>query len=134
MLDHDWQSLEMISRSFAGEPEGLTRDDVLDNITLFWLTKSAVSAARLHWETAQAGISSFGAKGVKLPVAASVFPTEMYRPPKSWAEKAYPNLIHYNRVPGEGTSPPGSSPGTSSTRFARGCGRSAGDGVAPVRD
>ncbi|SDN61238.1 epoxide hydrolase family protein [Streptomyces wuyuanensis] len=99
MLDHDWQSLEMISRSFAGEPEGLTRDDVLDNITLFWLTKSAVSAARLYWETAQAGISFFGAKGVRLPVAASVFPTEMYRPPKSWAEKAYPNLIHYNRVP-----------------------------------
>ncbi|MFF7204150.1 epoxide hydrolase family protein [Streptomyces sp. NPDC008141] len=99
MLDHDWQSLEMISRSFAGEPEGLSPDDVLDNITLFWLTKSAVSAARLYWETGQAGISFFGAKGVKLPVAVSVFPTEMYRPPKSWAERAYPNLIHYNKLP-----------------------------------
>ena len=99
MLDHDWQSLEMISRSFAGKPEGLTPDDVLDNITLFWLTKSAVSAARLYWENARAGISFFGAKGVKLPVAVSVFPTEMYRPPKSWAEKAYPHLIHYNKLP-----------------------------------
>lgn len=99
MLDHDWQSLEMISRSFAGQPEGLTRDDVLDNITLFWLTRSAVSAARLYWETAQAGISFFGAKGVKLPVAASVFPTEMYTPPRSWVEQAYPGLIHYNRLP-----------------------------------
>ncbi|MFC8064553.1 epoxide hydrolase family protein [Streptomyces sp. NPDC057293] len=99
MLDHDWQSLEMISRSFAGEDEGLTRDDVLDNITLFWLTKTPVSAARLYWENTQAGLSFFGAKGVKLPVAVSVFPTEMYRPPKSWAEKAYTNLIHYNKLP-----------------------------------
>ncbi|WP_432175278.1 epoxide hydrolase family protein [Streptomyces sp. Tue6028] len=99
MLDHDWQSLEMISRSFAHHPEGLTRDDVLDNITLFWLTRSAVSAARLYWENAQAGISFFGAKGVKLPTAVSVFPTEMYTPPRSWAEKAYSNLIHYNKVP-----------------------------------
>ncbi|MGW8955487.1 hypothetical protein [Streptomyces sp. NPDC055709] len=86
MLDHDWQSLEMIARSFAGEPEGLTRDDVLDNITLFWLTRTPVSAARLYWENTQAGISFFGAKGVQLPVAVGVFPTEMYRPPRSWAE------------------------------------------------
>ncbi|MFF4744866.1 epoxide hydrolase family protein [Streptomyces sp. NPDC001268] len=99
MLDHDRDSLELISRSFAGQPEGLTRDDVLDNITLFWLTRSAISAARLYWENTEAGIPFFGAKGVQLPVAVSVFPDELYTPPRSWAEKAYPNLIHYNRLP-----------------------------------
>ncbi|MFD4585816.1 hypothetical protein [Streptomyces sp. NPDC058434] len=61
MLDHDRDSLELISRSFAGQPEGLTRDDVLDNITLFWLTRSAISAARLYWENTEAGIPFFGA-------------------------------------------------------------------------
>ncbi|MFD4721227.1 epoxide hydrolase family protein [Streptomyces sp. NPDC058423] len=99
MLDHDRDSLELISRSFAGQPEGLTRDDVLDNITLFWLTRSAISAARLYWENTEAGIPFFGAKGVELPVAVSVFPDELYTPPRSWAEKAYPSLIHYNRLP-----------------------------------
>ncbi|RZB19544.1 epoxide hydrolase [Streptomyces sp. F001] len=96
MLDHDRDSLAMISRSFAGEKEGLTRDDVLDNITLFWLTKTAVSAARLYGENKH---PFFGARGVTLPVAASVFPEELYQAPKSWAEQAYPNLIHYNRLP-----------------------------------
>ncbi|MHB9849181.1 epoxide hydrolase family protein [Streptomyces krungchingensis] len=96
LLDHDAASLAMISRSFAGEKEGLTRDDVLDNITLFWLTNTAVSAARLYSENRT---SFFGVKGVALPVAVSVFPDEMYRAPKSWAEQAYPNLVHYNQVP-----------------------------------
>ncbi|WP_432187538.1 epoxide hydrolase family protein [Streptomyces sp. Tue6028] len=96
LLDHDAASLAMISRSFAGEKEGLTRDDVLDNITLFWLTNTAVSAARLYSENRT---SFFGVKGVALPVAVSVFPDEMYRAPKSWAEQAYPNLVHYNEVP-----------------------------------
>ncbi|PGL70707.1 epoxide hydrolase [Bacillus sp. AFS055030] len=99
MLDHDWKSLALITRSFEGVKEGLTRDDVLDNITLFWLTNSAISASRLYWENGKAGISFFGVKGVKIPVAVSVFPDELYEAPKSWAEKAYPNLFHYNRLP-----------------------------------
>jgi pimeloyl-ACP methyl ester carboxylesterase len=96
LLDHDRDSLALISRSFAGEKEGLTRDDVLDNITLFWLTNTAVSAARLYAENTR---PFFGALGVTLPVAVSVFPDELYQAPKSWTEKAYPNLIHYNRLP-----------------------------------
>ncbi|UNJ81400.1 epoxide hydrolase family protein [Metabacillus dongyingensis] len=99
MIDHDWKSHALIARSFAGVKEGLTRDDVLDNITLFWFTNTAISAARLYWENTVAGISFFVVKGVKLPVAASVFPDEMYEAPKSWTEKAYPNLIHYNKLP-----------------------------------
>jgi len=96
LLDHDAASLALISRSFAGVPEGLTRDDVLDNVTLFWLTNTGVSSARLYTENT---FSFFGVKGVKLPVAVSVFPDELYYTPKSWAEKAYPNLIHFNQLP-----------------------------------
>ena len=79
--------------------EGLTRDDVLDNITHFWFTNSGVSASRMYWEGREAGISFFGVKGVKLPVAVSVFPDELYEAPRSWAQKAYPRLIHYNKLP-----------------------------------
>ncbi|MGW3664711.1 epoxide hydrolase family protein [Streptomyces sp. NPDC005141] len=86
--------LELIPRAFGGEADGLTRDDVLDNITLYWLTNTAISAARLYGENKK---SFFGVKGITLPVAVSAFPQEMYQPPKSWAERAYPNLIHYNR-------------------------------------
>ncbi|MDX3075634.1 epoxide hydrolase [Streptomyces sp. NPDC088354] len=96
MLDHDAASLALISRAFDGVAEGLSRDDVLDNITLFWLTNTAVSAARLYAENTS---PFFGAKGVRLPVAVSVFPDELYQAPKSWAEQAYPNLVHYNRLP-----------------------------------
>ncbi|GEC08746.1 hydrolase [Streptomyces spinoverrucosus] len=96
MLDHDRDSLALISRAFAGQKEGLTRDDVLDNITLFWLTNTAISAARLYAENKR---PFFGAVGVTLPVAVSVFPDELYQAPKTWAEQAYPNLIHYNRLP-----------------------------------
>jgi pimeloyl-ACP methyl ester carboxylesterase len=96
MIDHDARSLEMIARSFDGVAEGLTRDDVLDNITLFWVTNTAVSAARLYWENK---LGFFLPKGVKIPVAASAFPDELYQAPRSWAEAAYPNLIHYNRLP-----------------------------------
>ncbi|MFE0627917.1 epoxide hydrolase family protein [Streptomyces sp. NPDC058864] len=96
LLDHDKASLELITRSFNGVSEGLSRDDVLDNITLFWLTNTAVSAARLYGENTT---PFFGAKGVKLPVAVSVFPDELYQAPRSWAEQAYPNLVHYNRLP-----------------------------------
>jgi pimeloyl-ACP methyl ester carboxylesterase len=95
MLDHDAASLELISRVFAGHSEGLTRDDVLDNITLFWLTNTAISAARLYAESTQPFLA---VKGVSVPVAVSVFPHELYQAPKSWAEQAYPNLIHYNRL------------------------------------
>ncbi|MGA7809949.1 epoxide hydrolase family protein [Bradyrhizobium sp.] len=95
-LDHDARSYEMIARAFKGETEGLTRDDVLDNITLTWLTDSALSGARLYWENK--GASFFAVKGVVVPTAVSVFPDELYPAPRSWAERAYPNLIHYNKV------------------------------------
>ncbi|WP_446211442.1 epoxide hydrolase family protein [Micromonospora sp. IBSANI012] len=97
LLDHDAASLALISRVFAGQTEGLTRDDVLDNITLFWLTNTGVSASRLYAENK---LSFFATKGVSptIPVAVSVFPDELYQAPKSWAEQAYPNLIHYNKL------------------------------------
>jgi pimeloyl-ACP methyl ester carboxylesterase len=98
MIDHDWKSQALIARAFAGEKEGLSRDDVLDNITLFWLTNTAISAARLYWENGQTGMSFFAVKGVKLPVAVSVFPDELYEAPRSWVERAYPKLMHYNKV------------------------------------
>jgi len=94
-LDHDLRSYEVIARSFDGIPEGLTRDDVLDNITLFWLTNTAVSAGRLYWEYKG---SYFDVKNVSIPVAVSVFPDEIYFIPRSWAERAYPKLIYFNRV------------------------------------
>ncbi|HSB44038.1 MAG TPA: epoxide hydrolase [Nitrospira sp.] len=97
-LDHDARSYALISRVFAGEPEGLTRDDILDNITITWLTNTALSGARLYWEYWGKG-GYFNVKGVSIPVAVSVFPDELYPAPRSWAEKAYPNLIHYNRLP-----------------------------------
>jgi pimeloyl-ACP methyl ester carboxylesterase len=95
-LDHDARSYALISRVFDGESEGLTRDDVLDNITITWLTNTALSGARLYWE--YFGKGYFNAKGVSIPVAVSVFPDELYPAPRSWAERAYPNLIHYNKV------------------------------------
>ncbi|EJB06010.1 putative hydrolase or acyltransferase of alpha/beta superfamily [Rhizobium leguminosarum bv. trifolii WSM597] len=95
MIDHDARSLDLIARSFDGTPEGLTPDDVLDNVTLFWLTNTGVSAARLYWENK---LAFFSPKGVKVPVAVSVFPDELYQTPRSWAEQAYPNLIHYKKV------------------------------------
>ena len=95
MLDHDARSYELISQAFDGHPGGLTRDDVLDNITLFWLTNTAISAARLYWEYKG---SYFDVKNVSIPVAVSVFPDELYQAPRSWAERAYPKLIHYNKL------------------------------------
>jgi pimeloyl-ACP methyl ester carboxylesterase len=95
LLDHDARSLELIARSFDGQTEGLTPDDVLDNVTLFWLTNTAVSSARLYWENK---LAFFTPKGVKVPTAVSVFPDELYQTPRTWAERAYPNLIHYNKV------------------------------------
>jgi pimeloyl-ACP methyl ester carboxylesterase len=100
MLDHDAASQAMIARIFAGGTEGLTRDDVLDNITLYWLTNTAVSSAQLYWDTAQisTGGGFFDVRGVKLPVAVSAYPDEIYTAPRSWTERAYPNLIHYNKL------------------------------------
>ena len=95
ILDHDARSHELIARVFDGQPEGLTRDDVLDNITLYWLTNTAVSASRLYWENK---LAFFAPKDVAIPVAVSVFPDEIYAAPRSWAERAYPKLIHYNRL------------------------------------
>ena len=95
MLDHDATSLALIARVFDGQTEGLTRDDVLDNITHYWLTNTGISSARLYWENK---FSFFGPKGVSIPVAVSGFPDELYQAPRSWAEQAYPNLIHFNRL------------------------------------
>ena len=95
-LDHDLRSYELIARVFDGQSEGLTRDDVLDNITITWLTNTAISGARLYWE--YFGKGYFNVKGVTIPVAVSVFPDELYPVPRSWTEQAYPNLIHYNKV------------------------------------
>ena len=96
MLDHDDRSRALITRVFDGQTEGLTRDDILDNVTLYWLTKTAVSSARLYWESK---LAFFAPKGVAIPTAVSVFPNEIYAAPRSWTEKAYPNLVHYNRLP-----------------------------------
>jgi pimeloyl-ACP methyl ester carboxylesterase len=100
MLDHDIRSYLMIARVFDGQAEGLTRDDVLDNVTLYWLTNTAISSARLYWDTTQisTGGGFFDVRGVKLPVGVSAFPDEIYAAPRSWAERAYPNLIHYNKL------------------------------------
>ena len=95
MSDFDARGLELIARVFDGQREGLSRDDVLDNITLFWLTNTGVSAARLYWENK---LPYFAPKDIKIPVGVSVFPDELYQAPRSWVEKAYPNLIHYNKL------------------------------------
>ncbi len=95
MLDHDARSYALIARVFAGQPEGLTRDDILENVTLYWLTSTAVSSARLYWESK---LAFFAPKGVAIPVAVSAFPDEIYMAPQSWTEKAYPKLVYYNRL------------------------------------
>jgi pimeloyl-ACP methyl ester carboxylesterase len=97
MLDHDAKSYEDISRGIVEEqPVGnLTRDEVLDNITLTWLTNTGVSSGRLYWEN---NLGFFDVKGVTVPAAVSVFPRELYQAPRSWTEQAYPNLIYFNEV------------------------------------
>jgi pimeloyl-ACP methyl ester carboxylesterase len=95
-LDHDLRSYQLIARVFDGKTEGLTRDDVLDNITLTWVTNTAISEARLYWENK---LPFFVPMGVKIPIAVSAFPDELYQIPRSWAERAYPKLIHYNKLP-----------------------------------
>jgi pimeloyl-ACP methyl ester carboxylesterase len=96
MIDHDAASEALIARVFEGKSEGLTRDDILDNITLYWFTNTAISSARLYWESK---LPFFVPKGIPIPVAVSAFPDELYEAPRSWTEKAYAKLIHYNRLP-----------------------------------
>ena len=99
MLDHDARSYELIARVFDGKSEGLTREDVVENITLYWLTNTAVSSSRLYWETFQISKGGFfDPRNVPIPVAVSVFPDEIYAAPRSWAEKAYPKLIYFNKL------------------------------------
>jgi pimeloyl-ACP methyl ester carboxylesterase len=95
MLDHDAASMALMSRVFDGKSEGLTKDDILDNITFYWFTNTAVSSARLYWESK---LAFFAPKGVAVPTAVSAFPDELYQAPRRWTEKAYPKLIHYNRL------------------------------------
>jgi pimeloyl-ACP methyl ester carboxylesterase len=94
MIDHDIRSYKLIARVFDGASEGLTRDDIIDNITLYWLTNTAVSSARLYWESK---LAFFAPKGVQLPVGVSAFAEEIYQAPESWTRQAYPNLVFYRR-------------------------------------
>jgi pimeloyl-ACP methyl ester carboxylesterase len=96
ILDHDAASEALIARVFDGQTEGLTQHDILENISLYWFTNTAVSSARLYWENKT---NFFAPKHVVIPVAVSVFPDEIYAAPQSWTEKAYPKLIRYNRLP-----------------------------------
>jgi len=95
MIDHDASSYALIARVFDGKPEGLTRDDILDNATLYWLTNTTISSARLYWESK---LAFFAPKHVPIPVAVSAFPDELYQAPRSWTERAYPKLIYYNKA------------------------------------
>jgi pimeloyl-ACP methyl ester carboxylesterase len=102
MLDHDARSYEVIARSFNGGQEGLSRDDVLDNVTLYWLTNTGVATARLYWEAAHTvpsrQLAFFQPTGVKIPVAVSAYPDELYQAPRSWVARAYPKLVYYNKL------------------------------------
>jgi len=96
IIDHDIWSYKLIARVFDGETEGLTRDDILDNITLYWLTNTGVSSARLYWEKPR-DLAFFAPKNVQIPVAVSAFPDDIDAPSKNWVEKAYPKLLFYNK-------------------------------------
>jgi pimeloyl-ACP methyl ester carboxylesterase len=96
MINHDAYSYGEIADAFAGHPAGeLTRDEILDNITLYWLTNTGVSSGRLYWDNK---FGFFDAKNVSIPAAVSVFPGEIYQAPRTWAERAYHNLVYYNEV------------------------------------
>jgi hypothetical protein len=125
MLDHDAAREALIARVFDGQSEGLTRDDILENITLYWLTNTAVSSARLYWESK---LSFFAPKGVAIPVAVSAFPDEIYTAPKSWAGEAYPKLT--TGFPRAGTLRRGSSRRSSLRSFGRHSNRYANDDFA----
>jgi pimeloyl-ACP methyl ester carboxylesterase len=96
MLDHDLLSYQDIARAFAGDPVGnLTRDEIIDNLTLTWLTNTGVSSGRIYWENT---LDFFDVKGATVPAAVSVFPNELYRAPRSWTERAYPKLVYFNEL------------------------------------
>jgi len=96
MLDHDAGSYDDMAAAFDGHPVGnLTRDEILDNITLTWLTNTGISSGRLYWENK---LNFFDVKGATVPTAVSVFPKELYQAPQSWAERAYPNLVYFHEV------------------------------------
>jgi pimeloyl-ACP methyl ester carboxylesterase len=100
ILDHDARSYSLIARVFDKQQEGLSRDDILDNITMYWLTNTAVSSARLYSDTTQTATSGFfDPRNVRIPVAVTVCPDEIYAAPRSWAERAYPKLIYFNKLP-----------------------------------
>jgi hypothetical protein len=104
MLDHDTDSYYKISHAFVdGEPAGnLTRDHIVDNITLYWLTGTGASAARSYWESGRAQAAALAAgqapPEVSIPVGFTTFPDEIFRAPRSWVEKGYPNLIYFNEA------------------------------------
>ncbi len=99
MADHDIKSYELITRVFAGQTEGLSKDDILDNMTLYWLTNTAVTSARLYWEASQGATGGFfDPRGIAIPVAVSAYPDEIYAVPKTWAVKAYPKLVYFNKL------------------------------------
>jgi pimeloyl-ACP methyl ester carboxylesterase len=102
MLDHDTDAYEKISRAFVdGQPSGgLTRDHILDNVTVYWLTGTGASAARSYWEGGRAASHAAGEAPpqVKLPVGFTTFPGEIFRAPRSWVEKAYPTLTYFNEA------------------------------------
>jgi pimeloyl-ACP methyl ester carboxylesterase len=94
ILDHDKDAYQMIAPAFAGHPGGLSRDDVLDNITMYWLTETGISSSRLYWENK---LGFFDVKGITISVGVSAFPHEIYTAPRSWSEQAYPNLVYYKK-------------------------------------
>ena len=96
IIDHDIWTYRQIARLFDGETLGLSKDDILDNITLYWLTNTGVSSARLYWENK---LAFFAPKGVKVPTVVSAFPEEICPIPRKWAEKAYPELLYYKKHP-----------------------------------
>jgi len=102
MIDHDTDAYYKISRAFTGGPPsgGLTRDHILDNITMYWLTGTGASAARSYWEEGQENARAAGQPPtpVSIPVGFTTFPGEIWRTPRSWVEKAYPNVIYFNEV------------------------------------
>jgi pimeloyl-ACP methyl ester carboxylesterase len=98
MIDHDAASQALIGRIFAGESAGLTKDDIIDNVSFYWLTGTAISSARLYWDNSQVPSGGFfDTRGIQLPMSVTVFPDEIYAAPERWARRAYPNLIFYKR-------------------------------------
>ena len=96
MLDHDERSYELFSHAFEGHPAGLIRDEILDNIMLYWFTHTGTSSARLYWETTR--VAGLSLVDISIPAAVTVFPDETYRTPRSWAKRAYRNLIYFNEA------------------------------------